>query len=349
MIKYCNQWAIDNSGQMKRFPKYTNAILNSDLGLFSAVTYPTADWHRIEKLIKWSLIFFICDDYHGITLSGPKEFCCEPFWDQLNDAMNSFVAQEYYTCNDWPDFVKAVQQICREIYFDYSPEQIRRSTEMIKNYSEGNVSESKWDSKSCQSIDWDNYLNARLGSVGGLMALQFIEYAKNIEISDEEWNHPLIKALNRCVSEEVILINDFYTFRKEVKENDNDFNRMKHPFALLVNNEGLSLQESVNRVHEMILEKDKQIFNHFKTISESDFLRSRTIDLYLEGVSEFLGGYWRHAVTARRYHGWNFKGVLPLEGKFIYDSNQTIIIPSGGKKFKFDWFKPIPKNFQPRN
>jgi hypothetical protein len=59
MINNYNQWAIDNSGQMKRFPKYTNAILNSDLGFFSAVTYPTADWHRIEKLIKWSLIFFI--------------------------------------------------------------------------------------------------------------------------------------------------------------------------------------------------------------------------------------------------------------------------------------------------
>ncbi len=88
------------------------------------------------------------------------------------------------------------------------------------------------------------------------MALQFIEHAKNIEISDDELNHGLIKALNRCVSEESILINDYYMFRKEVK-------------AMIMtsiiwnirslNNEGLSLQESVNRVHEMILEKDKQI------------------------------------------------------------------------------------------
>ncbi len=49
------------------------------------------------------------------------------------------------------------------------------------------------------------------------MALQFIEHAKNIEISDDELNHGLIKALNRCVSEESILINDYYMFRKEVK------------------------------------------------------------------------------------------------------------------------------------
>jgi hypothetical protein len=137
MIKYCNQWAIDNSEQMKRFPKYRNAILNSDLGLFAAITYLTANRHKIEKLIKWALIFFICYDYYGISLDGSEEFSCEPFWDQLNDAMNSFVAREYYTPNDWPDFVKAVQTICREIYFDYSPEQIRRLTQMIKFYNEG--------------------------------------------------------------------------------------------------------------------------------------------------------------------------------------------------------------------
>ncbi len=53
MTNYYNQWTIDNSGQMKRFPEYKNAILNNDLGLFAAVTYPTADWHKIEKLIKW--------------------------------------------------------------------------------------------------------------------------------------------------------------------------------------------------------------------------------------------------------------------------------------------------------
>ncbi len=51
-------------------------------------------------------------------------------------------------------------------------------------------------------------MNATLGSVEGLMALQFIEYAKNIKILDEEWDHPLIRALNRCVSDEVILIKD---------------------------------------------------------------------------------------------------------------------------------------------
>ncbi len=64
-------------------------------------------------------------------------------------------------------------------------------------------------------------------------------------------------------------------------------------------------------------------------------MRSKTIDLYLEGVSELLGGYWRHAVTARRYHGLNFKGVIPLERKFVYDNKETIIISSDSKSVDF--------------
>ena len=148
-----------------------------------------------------------------------------------------------------------------EMYFDYTDEQIRRSVRMIKDYIEGNVLETEWfDANNNHSIssnttttaingkngfgdkedtaeipDWDSYMKARLGSVGGQMSLQLIEYAKNVSLTDAEFNHPLMHSLERAVSEEMTLVNDFLTFRKEVAENDFKFSKMRHAFPVLVN------------------------------------------------------------------------------------------------------------------
>lgn len=71
----------------------------------------------------------------------------------------------------------------------------------------------------------------------------------------------------------------------------------------------------------------------------------RRLEIYLEGVNEFVGGYWRHAVTAKRYHGLNFKGAIPPQGDFRYDVNETIIVTN--RPYHYNWFKPIPGNVQP--
>ncbi|XP_054162236.1 uncharacterized protein LOC128960190 [Oppia nitens] len=345
MDRYCTQWAVDNCGQMGQHNRYRRAIENSDCGLFAAVTYPGANWHRCEKLMKWSLIFFICDDYHDICIDGNgHQIQCQLFWHELSEALDTFLMPRYYSRQEWPVFVRAVQQILREIFFDYSPQQIERSVNAIKNYITGNVGESEWTD---HSINWDNYLQARLGSVGGHMALQFIEYAKNIELKDREWNHPFIQLLNRFVSEEIILINDYYTFRKEVQENNDNFYQMRHPFALFVTNDGMTLQEAVDKVYEMIVHKDKQIIAQIDAIKRCDQLRQGlAVKEYINGVNEFLGGYWRHAVTARRYHGLIFNQVLPPEGQFIYDSNKTIIKSIDEKHIHYNWLKSVPDNVQ---
>ena len=66
---------------------------------------------------------------------------------------------------------------------------------------------------------------------------------------------------------------------------------------------------------------------------------------FLEGVDEFVGGYWRHAVTARRYHGLSFKGAIPPEGLFKYDPTTTVIKAS--KIYRYRWLREIPENVQP--
>lgn len=156
-------------------------------------------------------------------------------------------------CNEWPDFIKAIQRVAKEVYFDYTKQQINRSIKMFKDYIAGNILEDNWSSEhndgtnltngnglQSETIipDWDSYMKARLGSVGGQMTLQLIEYAKNISLIDQEWNHPLMKSLLVAVSEEMIMVNDHLTFRKEVAEANFKFSNMRHAYTVLVHNKG---------------------------------------------------------------------------------------------------------------
>lgn len=253
------------------------------------------------------------------------------------------------------------------MYFDYNDEQIHRSVQMIKDYIQGNVLETEWfeDSETddaekeakkklkekadAEIPDWETYMKARLGSVGGQMSMQLIEYAKDVALTDAEFTHPLMVQLERTVSEEMTLVNDYLTFRKEVAENDYKFSKMRHAFPVLVNG-GLTLQEAVNRVHGMILEKDKLIFRLMRAVMNDPSLNtsqeaSHRLRRYLEGVDEFVGGYWRHAVTARRYHGLHFKGAIAPEGHFTYDPEKTVLVAS--KPYRYRWLRDLPENVQP--
>lgn len=135
----------------------------------------------------------------------------------------------------------------KEIFFDFNAQQIDRTVQTIKHYIDGNILETDWfdqlDTNNNKTIlandnilpDWNCYMKARLGSVGGQMTLQLIEYAKNITLTNQQWNHPLMKTLVVLVSEEMVLVNDYFTFRKEVAENSYKFSSMRHAFSILVN------------------------------------------------------------------------------------------------------------------
>lgn len=118
--------------------------------------------------------------------------------------------------------------------------------------------------------------------------------------------------------------------------------------------QGLTLQEAVDKVHSMIQEKDQQINTVMEQIISRSELNLRNgektndMKLFLTGVQEVIGGYWRFAITARRYHGKNFIGAIAPSGRFIYDPNETIIDNETTKKHQYTWLRPIPVNKQPK-
>lgn len=123
-------------------------------------------------------------------------------------------------------------------------------------------------------------------------------------------------------------------------------------FLFFESQKGLTLQESVNHVHELIQKKDNEILEILRLIQTDSKLNSSTqstkrMSAYVDGVNEFVGGYWRHAVTARRYHGKSFQGTIPPEGHFLYDPQQTIIMSKTHGQHRYEWYTEVPENVQP--
>lgn len=104
-------------------------------------------------------------------------------------------------------------------------------------------------------------------------------------------------------------------------------------------------------MHQLIMAKDNDIFELMRNILKEPQLNATSdaharLETYLAGVNEFVGGYWRHAVTAKRYHGLQFRGAIPPEGHFVYHMDETIIKPT--KPYHYRWLKPLPENVQPQ-
>lgn len=88
MEQYCYGWVIDHIGITIANRRYfIDSIKNSDLGLYSACTFTTANWHRLEKLIKWCILFFILDDYHEATSIQSDHN--KQFWQTLVQMLNN--------------------------------------------------------------------------------------------------------------------------------------------------------------------------------------------------------------------------------------------------------------------
>lgn len=93
MIRYCYEWAIDNSGPLRKHQAFVDSIRNSDLGLYSACCFPSANFHRLEKLMKWCTMFFLADDYHDglsrILSNGQIDY--GNFWHQMIDMFDGIL------------------------------------------------------------------------------------------------------------------------------------------------------------------------------------------------------------------------------------------------------------------
>ncbi len=153
-----------------------------------------------------------------------------------------------------------------------------------------------------------------------------IEFTANIEVSEKDWNNPLLQELLRIGTKSVVLCNDFYSFRKEILECDGDLKRCRNLIALYMLLENLTLQESINKLHKFLLKTDEEVLQIVDSLKKDKSISKET-EQFVENFLALIGGNYLFSIGLKRYHGKNLKGFIPLSGNFIFSEFETIIIP----------------------
>ncbi len=144
--------------------------------------------------------------------------------------------------------------------------------------------------------DMNSFLDIRLRDTGGLHTCQLIELTKNAFLPAELRNHEQIKYLTWLAIAMASLVNDIFSYHKDVVLEKSDFNLIK----ILMDTQKLSFDEAV---HESV-----KIVNNYAAL----FVEQRAqlpvwgqqedcvAKQYVDGLAEMMSGnvYW-HATTNR--------------------------------------------------
>lgn len=144
--------------------------------------------------------------------------------------------------------------------------------------------------------DLDSFLAIRLRDTGGLHTCQLIEFTKDAFLSAEARDDEQIKHLTWLAIAMASLVNDIFSYHKDVVLEGSDFNLVK----ILMDIQGLSFEEAVDQSVQLVNSYANQFAEVRMQLCEQGMEMDRSVHQYVDGLAEMMAGnvYW-HATTNR--------------------------------------------------
>lgn len=129
-----------------------------------------------------------------------------------------------------------------------------------------------------------------------------------------------LENIHNIAGENIIFINDLFSYRKELYENNYNLNIID----IIINYEKCNLQKAIDILEIYI----KDNFNNFNIIY-MDLIKkqeSKHLKLYLDELLNLMYGNLKWSCISPRYHGKDFNNTLINGAKIKLDKNKTIIL-----------------------
>jgi hypothetical protein len=165
--------------------------------------------------------------------------------------------------------------------------------------------------------DLETYIQIRRDTSGCKPVFDLIEYSLDLELPDAVIDHPVIMTLNQCANDLVTWSNvsaDSSTFRTYLIKGAQDIfsynveqargstHNMIYCFMV---HEGLTLQQSVDRIGEMCIQAvDTFVENQARIPSWGDDI-DKDVKAYVGGMREWFAGSLHWSFMTTRYFGDN--------------------------------------------
>jgi hypothetical protein len=266
--------------------------------------FPDAPRDRLRNLCHLTEYFFALDD--TFTRSGDRD--ARRFFAEILDVLAGRDAgpSRYH---------RVLADVWGRITPALSPAQLTRYVGSVAEFLRGFAVEIATRAEK-RPLDYESYMALRRASVSGRPYFILIEYALGIELSQAFAECAELGALNDIALDQLILVNDLFSLRKEHHTGD-----PLNAIAVLRQSEGLDLQSAVDRVCDAI-ERQTALFLEARgrLLHQEPDRRA-----YAMGLSNIISGNLDWSYRTPRYHGKGYRWNGEISGIVTLGVDKTVL------------------------
>jgi hypothetical protein len=284
-----------------------NKVIKDNLSaLFVCMSYYDLDAEKVLDICDLTDWLFIHDNDVAVLRTDPNN----------SDSTRQASIEKYLHTMlaggvppEMPWAMESIYDLISRFRAKSTPAMFERLVEAFRYYSTVTIGTEASELLEQKVTDLDSYMELR--SVGGSSATLFFhvvtEYVLGVDLPPEALSNELVDRYWRAVMDHWYLPNDLLSFRAECARGDHN-----NAICVLRRAEGLSLQEALDKVAEMIDQRQDDAVRHFADIQNSPLANVPGLLRTLETFQHIGAANQRWSYMAPRYHGdgfvWN--GVL---------------------------------------
>lgn len=303
-----------------KFKTEENAMhtIGCDLIYWTALCFPlTVNKEKYILLSNYFQLYCILDDQSDETWGegqGNPEII-QKYWNNIIAIMETLRDETPWQKKILRDialnissrsYLRLIFNHMKKILKSGSPSFRRRYIDRFKEYMESAAIQGHMRGKE-KKMTVETYKQYRISGVACITSMLMAEYLYEIELTDEEYHHPVIQELERICTWQVALTNDLFSLYKECKEGK--LENANNIIPILVSS-GMTIQEAVEetclqietayrefiKVRDLWFREEKQISDDIRT--------------FIIGMEYFMSGNNQWHRMSKRYHGKNFKDTI---------------------------------------
>ncbi|KAI1206482.1 Presilphiperfolan-8-beta-ol synthase [Annulohypoxylon truncatum] len=174
----------------------------------------------------------------------------------------------------------------------------QHSKEMHKRFFDGLIEQVRaTESQKTLALSIEEYLHLRRGTIGIYPGISLIEYAQGIELPLNILKHPSLQEC-MCVSADLALLaNDILSYKKDIAMG------VDQNIIILLMNQGLSAQQALNRISDMINECYKRYYVALANMPIWGEKTDRSVLRFVEACRDAALGNLHWSFKTGRYLG----------------------------------------------
>lgn len=276
------------------------AILAAQSDLFVGWCYPGASQERACVLSRLTALLFLVDDVTSQSMTDVRagvSATTQAILDVILAIMNGDGASCSAGDRGIPvAWLTACSRVFDSLRAGMPVSQWKRFVQAMGRWGAGTVGEAAPRTESV-TLAFEDVVALRVVSSGSEPYAILVEYGLGIDVSDLA-QHPQVRRIYDAMARHAALTNDLHSFRAEHYRGDH-----VNAVAMGCRFEGLSLQDSINRVCETIADAERDFVGWRAEILDADLGQRPGIREYLDGMGHIMAGNVRWSHGCPRYHG----------------------------------------------